>query len=259
MERKQVAVSQSLMKSLSDYNQGKECGLVLKAKFLESNWGQSSDAMKLGQFFEYRATGQLPKSGEVPLPELTLKGEYTTDYQRALMSAEYAKVIFKAMDIQIITTGERIHFRDAVGDLDIRGFFRNRPAVIDLKYSGLLDDKWNEIGWHVDTLSEKDRLLIQPNHYLYLADNHYGVEHDFYFMLFNTKNPMDVRMIQIIIDPIKKMKHIEDIKVVKKKFEYMIENDDFKPRGSLLKCSECFLNETCPSRVLLPQIQTVYY
>lgn len=259
MEKREMAVSQSMMKSLSDYLKGEECGIVFKEKFVNKRWGSPTDAMLLGQYFEYKATGQLPKDGTIPQPIKLKNGSLSVDFERATASALFAKTLFQVMGIKILELGKYLNFRDADGVLDIRAEFKGKKAIIDLKYSGLLDDKWNDIGWNIETLNEKDRLMIQAVHYKYLCDNIYSEEHDFYFMLFNTKEPVDVRMIKVNIDPLTTARHIEQIKQVRAKMTQLVESDNFKPRGSLLKCSKCYLQEECPSRVILPQIQEVYY
>jgi hypothetical protein len=146
-------ISQSLMKSLQKYFLKEECGLILKAMYVENKDLFKSDAMLLGQYFEYIATGQLPKFGNVPkakkVSEGTPKEKLAEPYQRAYQSALYCKVLIQKMDIDVLSTGETLEFNDAKGTLDIKARWNGRLCIIDLKYSGLLDNKWDE-----DTITE---------------------------------------------------------------------------------------------------------
>ena len=53
---KEMKVSQSLLKEMSNYMTGKECGLKILAKFMGAMEDKTSDAMLLGQWFEWKAT-----------------------------------------------------------------------------------------------------------------------------------------------------------------------------------------------------------
>ena len=64
------------MKDYVKYLNKQQCGLLFKAKYIDKNVDTPpSAAMKLGIYFEYLCTGQLPRNGIKPLPETTLKGE----------------------------------------------------------------------------------------------------------------------------------------------------------------------------------------
>lgn len=263
MDNKRMAISQSLMKDLQSYMVGQECGLLLKAKYLENVETQSSEAMLLGQYFEYMATGQVPRNGEIPEPNVVYKGKpnekLSEPYQRAYMSAMYCKTLFNALGIKIISTGEKISYDKASGTTDVRAEWNGRKCIIDLKYTGLLDNKWDERGWNFETLEQKDTLMIQAVHYKYIEINRLGEDVDFYFFLFSSTNPNDVRIAKIEIEPLKMEVHKENVNRAYSMWNKMIENDTFKAHGTLAKCSSCPINETCPSRVILPEITTIYY
>lgn len=263
MERKKVAISQSLMKDLQAYFHGEECGLVIKGNYIDDVEMYSSDAMKLGQYFEYIATGQLPRNKQIPEPEVAYKGKpnekLSSAYEKAHASAMFAKTLFTTMGIEILATGEKLAYEDAIGTLDIRANWNGRKAIIDLKYTGLLDNKWDDRGWSFDTLENKDKLLIQAVHYKYICENHFGEDYDFYFFLFSSTDPMDVRIAKIEVDHVRTLTHIEDIKKAKQIWSNMVENNTFKAKGSLLKCSKCALKDNCKEIVLLPTVKTIHY
>ena len=62
-------MSQSLYKELADYKMKLSCGLQIKAKYFDGIEFPSTDPQHLGNWFEYQATGQLPRNGEIPLPK----------------------------------------------------------------------------------------------------------------------------------------------------------------------------------------------
>jgi hypothetical protein len=263
MDNKRMAISQSLMKDLQEYSLGNECGLLLKAKYLENVETKTSEAMHLGQYFEYMATGQVPRNGQIPQPKMVYQGKpnekLSEAYQRAYLSAMYCKSIFNALGIQIISTGEKIEHDKASGTTDVLASWNNRHCIIDLKYSGLLDNKWDERGWHIDTLEQKDKLMIQAVHYTYIEQNRTNQDVDFYFFLFSSSDPNDVRIVKVEVEPLKIEMHKENINRAYMIWNKLIETDSFKAHGSLAKCSSCPINENCPSRVVLPQITTIYY
>lgn len=256
-------ISQSLMKDLQQYFLKKECGYILKAKYVENKELYKSEAMLLGQYFEYVATGQLPKFGQIPQPKKvyvgTPKEKLAEAYERAFQSAQFCKVILNKLGIEIISTGEKLIYGDANGTTDILARWDGRLCIIDLKYSGLLDNRWDERGWDFETLHEKDQLMIQAVHYRYIAEKIYNEPVDFYFFLFSSQNPSDVRIAKVEIDQMKTLQHIEDIKLAKDIWTKLVDTNGFKARPSLAKCSECPLNENCSERALLPTITTIYY
>lgn len=260
-----MKVSQSLMKSFAAYKQGEECGLVVKAKYVENKQSPPSDAMSLGLYFEYEATGALPAYGDgtPPEPILVYKGKpnekLATDYQRAYDSAQYFKAMIKALGIQIIEVGKKLETEIMSGTIDIWAKWNDRLCIIDLKYSGLLDNKWDEFGWHEDFLEQKDKILAQAVHYKKMAEEQLHEEVPFYFFLFSSKDSSDVRIFEIIVDSSKTQQHIIAVTNTKILFEREIEHDSWIPRPSLNKCNKCYLNETCNYRALLPEIKQIFY
>jgi len=71
---KKINISQSLIKDVENYYEGKECGHLVYRKYSEKLFdGGGSDVMAYGSFFEFIATGALPKSGEQPKPDMLSK------------------------------------------------------------------------------------------------------------------------------------------------------------------------------------------
>ncbi len=83
------------MKSLNKYLRREECGYKFVAKYVDGVSGTPSDAMDLGNWFEYVATGQLPRDGKVPHPKTLKSGKLAANYQRMEIQAQNFKDLMK--------------------------------------------------------------------------------------------------------------------------------------------------------------------
>ena len=262
---KKTKISQSLMKALSDYVQGFECGILFKEKYITKTTSTPpSDAMKLGIYFEYMATGALPRSGEAPQADYVYKGKpnerMATDYERATASADYFKSLIKYWDIKIKHVNHTMETDTMKGIADLIVEWDGKPAIFDLKYTGLIDDKWSDMGWHKDFLSQKDNLLVQGVMYKLLAKETMGIDDiDFYFWVFDSKNPLNVRIIKENVDESKFETHMEAVKSAMAYIEHHKALDDWQARPELLKCAACPLKASCKHAVDYPLIEEVYY
>lgn len=254
-----MKISQSLIKEFAKYKLGQECGLVVKAKFVDKKWSPPSEAQKLGIYFEYKATGALPKSGETPVPYYNSKGKLSTDYENAEASAYLFRTLIKVNNIKILEKGWYMDDGLSNGVADLLVEWNGRKAIIDLKYSGLVDDKWNDLGWHEDFLGEKDKILIQGVHYTKLAETILEEPVDFYFWVFNTKDPRDVRIFKQVNNPERYIKHESIIFNVKEEMNKLVSDDSWVALPSLQRCNNCYLANDCPKQAILPTIKTIYY
>ena len=253
------------MKGLSEYVQGYECGIAFREMYINKTISKPpTDAMKLGIYFEYMATGALPRSGEVPQPELVFKGKanerLATDYERANASAEYFKTLLKVWNIEIVHTNFTMETEIMKGIADLVVNWNGKPAIIDLKYTGLIDDKWSDSGWHKDFLQEKDNLMVQGVMYKLLAKECLGIEDiDFYFWVFDSKNPLNVRIIHENVEDSRFDTHTEAVRQAKLFIDNRLKHDDWTPRPELLRCSKCPHKPNCEFAVDTPAIEEVYY
>ena len=173
-------VSQSLLKDYLDYYnpEVKGCGLAIYNRYYLKLPTPASDTMKLGVYFEYMATGYKHDSEPAPEPEIVYKGtpkeKLASDYERANQSANLFKEIVKKHNIDIISNGEYMKFDGSSGISDIRANWNGEECIIDLKYTALFDDKFNDYGWHTESLVYKSKLLLQPIHYKYLSKKIYN-------------------------------------------------------------------------------------
>jgi len=266
-------VTQSLMKSLYDYREGKECGLVLEAKFLNNRWDEfvASDTQALGTWFEYILTEAVPKNGEIPEPERTQKGELTAAYKKMEVQAANFKKLMKFHHIEIVEVGYDLIHKDLKGTLDLLCkakmdivqdgeviVKKGKLFIVDIKSTGLLDDFYHEYGWNLDNLHSKVRIILQPIHYKYIAQQVYGEDLPFLFFLFSTKDENDYRIIRFEMDEMAVAEHEVFIQNTRQWMDYSIRNG-WKAHPEVDKCAKCPLKVGCKHFIAIPPIKTFYY
>jgi len=261
-------LSQSLLKAYVDYydDNVRECGLKIRKQYFEKLPTPSSEAAKLGIYFEYKATDYVREGDPIPQPKMvyagTSKEKFAVDYERAADSALLFKDIVQKHNIEIITTGEYMSFDGSSGISDIRAKWKGEECIIDLKYSALIDDKWNEYGWHTESLVYKSKQLLQPIHYKYLVKNTMGVEDiPFYYFIFSSKDPKKAKIIKTNIQ----QEHIqlhEDVFVPKMKsyIDFHYNNPDkLEARPNYIRCLECPFYDNCDKKAEVPLIEQIDY
>ena len=260
-----INISQSFLKEYAEYKSGDTCGLQVKAKYIDGIKFPSSDAMELGNYFEYMATGSLPRDGHIPEPKIVYKGKpnesISADYQRAIESAELFKNIIKHYQIEIIDTG-RVATEDGMtGIMDIVAKWNDRVCIIDTKYSGLINDRWSDYGWNLDMLPERHNLMLQPVQYKILLSKELVCEPediDFYFFVFSSKEVMDVKLIKVNVDELTIANHLTTVEWVKTELEKPIDKV-FKAKPELKRCFECPIKDNCKFKVEVAHIDEIAY
>ena len=259
-------ISQSLIKAYVDYLNQKECGLFFKANYIDKDPAaqrEPSDAMKAGIYFEYLCTGALPKSGEIPEPEMSYKGtareKLSAPYERVVESAAIFKRIIETYNIKIKEVGYSLKTDELSGVIDIYAEWDGRDVFIDLKYTGLIDDKWNEMGWETDSLHMKDSLMIQGVHYKLLAERCLNIKDiPFYYFVFSSSDPNNVKIIKQEVDDSKMQNHVVAINNVFSKMKNDL-NNGFIPYPTLVRCSKCPIAYKCLHKVDVPLVDEVFY
>lgn len=257
-------ISQSLIKSYTDYKNGNECGLIIHEKYVKKNYPPPTDAMRKGIYFEYKATGALPLDGKIPQPDIVYKGKsnesISAEYKRAEESVLLFKTILNYYKIKILNVGKKVTVSGMTGIVDIEAEWDSRKVYIDLKYSALIDDKWNEMGWETESLPYKDKLMLQGVHYKILAKESEGIEDiPFYYFIFSPADSKYAKIILQEVDEERKNLHYAVVSKVRDEFKRELESGGFKAYPSLKRCSGCYLFNTCQHRTEVPLIETVYY
>lgn len=268
-KNQEVKITQSLLKGLYDYKQGNECGLVFEKKFIEGRFDlfPPSDTQGIGTWFEYEVTKAIPKNGVIPQPKRTQKGELTAAYKTIEGQIKNFKLFMMQYGIKIIEAGIDVEVDGMKGTFDLiceatmdiwdaDGVLRinkGQRFIIDIKTTGLLDDKWSDYGWHLDTLSKKHRIILQPIHYRFLSELKYGERYPFIFLLFSNTNDTDFRAIFFDISDEDIEFHKEFIiKSTKWLAHYMKKGFEAKP--DVVRCSNCPLKVGCKHFQAVPKI-----
>lgn len=256
-------VSQSLIKEFRRYKKKETCGLVLAAKYLTNTYpedGDDSSEKKLGRYFEFILTGSEGRHG-TPTAEYTATGlkkegrlrteaDMTAPYQLAHKNARRIKEYFKKMKIRILEFNVTYERGGLKGTIDIIAMYRGVRVVIDVKYSGLIDDKWNEMGWQM-----VDHQTVyhapQAHQYSYLTA---GLP--FFFLVVSSKNEDDVLFLEFEFTDFGREQHLAEVDYVRRGMEY---GRDFRftPYPELVRCKKCAIREGCAFRQEVPTVKKV--
>lgn len=264
-----VYITQSMIKSLTDVLSKDECGLIFQKKFIEGRFDlfKPSDAQKLGSWFEYEATGAIPKDGKIPFPDKTTKGEYTAEYKRMQQHLTNFKTFMSVYNIAILEIGIDIKHGVLKGTVDLlclakqdikdqQGVIRIKKGqkfIIDIKTTGLLDDDRNPFGWDINHLKDKFYLTTQPILYRYITKLNDGEMMPFLFLLFSNKNN-DWRAIFFESTEEDNFYIEEKIKNTGAWLKHYSVNG-FPAHPTVQRCSNCPIRIGCKHFKMVPDIQ----
>lgn len=267
-----IYINQSLVKDLVKYQNGELCGLIFMNKWILNQFDGGTKSNTLGHYFEYLCTGALAKGEtEPPKAEYTKKGELSSDFQLAKQQSVFFHELINKFGIKLISAGDKVLADNKwIGTLDIlaewKSFgdyveydFTNNPehkVIIDLKYSGLLEDKWNQYGWHYDTLAKKQGTMLQAKHYKFLFWKKYGFNPPFLFFVFDTKEVGKVKVINVEIEDWELEQHEIFLEKAKRYFEIQLEKG-FEPRPKYESCAKCKYSVWCQFKVTTPSVFTI--
>jgi hypothetical protein len=261
-------LSQSLLKELVSYYDANEngCGLVIFKKYFEGKSTPQSAVQKLGTYFEYKATEYVRAGDPIPEPEMVYKGtakeKLAADYEKANQSAQLFKEMVKKHGIEITKVGEYMLYDGCSGISDVRAKWNGEDCIIDLKYTSLIDDKFNEYGWHTESLVYKPKLLLQPIHYKYLIKGIEGIENiPFYFFIFSSKDPDKAKIIKANIQDEHITLHEEQyVSKMKRYIDFFYNNPDkLEARPTYQRCQGCHFFNECDKRAEVPLIEEIHY
>jgi len=273
MTMNKMYINQSLVKDLVKYQNNDLCGLVFTNKWIYNQYGSGTKSNNLGHYFEYLCTGALAKGeSEAPRPDFNKKGELSTDFEIAKKQSVFFKELIGKYGIELISAGDKVLADDKwIGTLDILAkwesisdyidfeFGEDNPdkrVIIDLKYSGLLEDKWNEFGWNSDTLAKKQGTMLQAKHYKFLFWKKYGFNPPFLFFVFDAKEVGKVKFINIDIETWELEQHEVFLEKAKKYFEYQMEKG-FEPKPKYEICIKCQYANWCSFKATIPSVITI--
>lgn len=272
-------ISYSLLKDYQEFwdTRNLGCGLYLFKKHYLKQPIPQGDAAKLGTYFEYICTGYVRPNDEPPQPEMVYKGKanekMAADYVRAHESAELYKKIIERKGIEIVQYGRYIKHEDCSGIIDMIANWEGKEVIVDIKYSGLIDDKFSPYGWAIESLVDRPALTIQPLHYKYLLKATENKEMEFYFFVFSSKDSKKAKIIHINVDESAIYRHSLLIDKIKKyidyhfergeeyaqdmKVDYNLNYQELVARPSLSKCLDCPYFDTCEKRIDIPLVEEI--
>ena len=237
-----MKTTQSLIKDIipEDF-----CTHYIHLKYVVGSRTEPSEAMENGLFFESELLGSA-RGGKFELPKKSNGEPYKRELD-ILENVEYAKEIFKELDIKIDSVQPHIKHEDRSGHLDALGTIKNVPAIFDVKWTGMAKDKFiRELRYNLLTDYE-----IQARHYQSL-----DIESDFYFLIFGKSNWCEVIRFSYNEEDVNT--HILELSnVAGAKFENL---QDYEFNTNFDKCQKCRLNQICKKKITKPEIKdyTIY-
>lgn len=278
-------ISQTFIKYMKSYLAGEECGNIIRHIFVDQRpFNLTSKWMEVGTYFEFLLTGAVPKSGIIPKPvyqisplkkkppeKLTVE-DMMEDYRRAHANAAQVKRHLADMKLEIVVAGKHIVKGRFEGTIDLivraKESLRSKDGinwewqegemmVFDVKYSGLIEDKWKKFGW-AWTPIQKEYNRPQAVQY------HFLTELPFSFLVVQNNNKSigdvfqlaDVRLFRIPVSEEMLKAHIQEGNHLLGLLA-LEEVSGFKARPALKKCWKCPIAVGCPDKIVYPESQAI--
>ena len=248
-------ISNSMLQAYLDCKKGKGCLYQFYHQYVIKDYSpEPTPAMNLGIWFEYQCTGALPRSGEVPSPKTLKNGNLAADYERMLYHINKFKEIVDNYNIKINEIGKEIIVDRIKGILDIWCEIDGIPAIIDIKTSGQIGNKWEEYGWDERNFQFSNHIL-QPAIYKYLIYKTLGIEDvPFYYLVFSTKNT-DILFWEVkYLDFDETCEKVEQLAEDLDKFIQNADEKDYTPICDYKICTNCQMTN-CFFRQEVPKIE----
>ena len=269
-------ISFSFMTDMVDYLEGELCGNIIREKWVNDRLIElDSDAAELGTYFEWYFTllvtgkGSLPKNGQVPQRKMYANGSKPlVDYSRAENNALRLKGYFENMGLKIISAGKKITKGRFEGTIDLicectkdvdfgngTKWATGLIIVIDLKYSGLIEDRWKKFGW--SGMLEPGAHIQKMYHGKQAKQYHHLTGFRFHFLIMSSTNENDVLFLEVpmhedyLIDD-----HIKEGNMLFEKFEFEAKIG-FEARPEISVCNACPLKAECKDKHTFPNPKTV--
>jgi hypothetical protein len=281
---KTVFITQSMLKDFAKMEAGEGCPKQFYYKYIkfENVELRDTSSMNLGKRFEYILTGQTDKFGITVGPLLTGKGEKSAEEKRVRANADTASEVLnshgfkfkrlvnetgEALSIGKARSGVSIHTQGMSGTLDLLCTKNGQKCIVDLKYSGLLGDKWSEFGWywedknHPNYIGNNPYQRLQATQYVALYYLRFGKKLPFYYAVFDNRSGKEgnYRIFEMDISDDAITRHLMRIKEVAIALKAMLktahlkecEKNAFCPVGEFTRCNGCALAENCTRRVTI--------
>ncbi len=273
-------ISQSFIKDFTAYLHDGMCGNLIRERYVNGRSLEDPEAepgaMQLGIYFEFIATGNLPKSGQIPQPvwkkrslskpiEKRKLTDMTEPYQLAHARAEQLKGYLTWYGLKIQHVGRKITLGRFEGSLDLiceatkqilvddTILDPGEQIIIDLKYAATLNDKTprtNKHGWKWSEV-QKAYHGIQAVHYSMLG------RMKFFFLVISSAKEDNAKFFYVPVDDFAIEQHILVANGLHDKFKFMANANGFLARPDLRICAKCALRRECPDKMIAPGIEVV--
>jgi hypothetical protein len=280
-------INQTFIKDFRDFTDGKECGIIVEAKYIDDRLLDDPDAdpgaKELGSYYEFMISGALPKNGYIPKAEYNKNGSMTAAYRLATINAARVVEYLNKMGLRIVKSNQRLVKGRFSGVIDLVVEFIGIPDeqgnpiledftfdngivwkighrfVIDLKYSGLIGDttpSYNKHGWKWSPTQKK-------YHGTQAIQYHYISNMDIYFLVTQSNNKegtlSDIRLFFTPVSEFMVEQHIMEGNMLFDRFVNMAtKRIGFTPRPSLKKCAECPLRHECKVKHTFPHPEIIH-
>jgi len=211
-------------------------------------------------------------SEEIPFELINDGLEYfQIKYYNLLIQADHFKKTLQHYKIEILSIQKTIQFdkedylRKGVLDIHARihkmpdetgGYFKPFEAIIDIKSTGNINNRWEDYGWDLLSLPFKEKIMMQPKEYTMIWRLKYNKEIPFFFFVHANTNEYSRKIIKVNIYPGILQEHNEWVKSVPEiiKGEIFL---GFTPYPDVEKCYDCPLRNKCVYRADHPKIHTI--
>ncbi len=256
---KKIKITQSLTKDMEKYITGKRCGHLIYNLYSGKVWSLPTDAMKQGTYFEYEATGALPKNGKVPEPEYLKDGKtLNAKYRTAHAQAQLFKSLSKQMGIKIQKTQQKKERNGLEGTEDIEAIWKRKKITIDLKYSGFINNEWEEMGW-ADMYNGNQRGKQYAHHSIQSLQYSYIWERPFYFWVFSSVNVGENIMMEMVHSKEETEYHLERAAETSERWNNLVFHERIETAAipEYNTCQTCVLSSSCKYKAEMPEPKKV--
>jgi hypothetical protein len=239
-------ITQTIVKRWKVYEDG-GCG----EKAMREMRGEQSPptpSMSLGNYFEYLVSGSTGLKSEPPKPVLLKNGELSAPYRTCVSQAERLKNLMKDMNIEILEVNKYVEVGDLAGHIDMIANVNGEKSIIDLKYSGNMDDKWNQFGWQWSD-KQTDYHSTQALHYSLLLNL------PFYFLVTEAQEDGAIELFKIELSEQSMINYKNNLNNVRD-FVKLSDWGALEARPEFNRCSKCFALD-CPFRHTSLTIKTI--
>lgn len=237
--------SQSMLRDFQDYLSERQCGLVIKAKYIDKNYPDiTTEAQAAGQWFEYMCTGATPRnSGVIPEPVRIKSGDLNAMYKQlaAHVSNYHTWLTHRGITGQHGTVLQYDNLTGIADRTDIAG-------TQDIKTTGHINNKWDDYGWDGELTNKP--AMFQAKFYTLIRWKLHGKILPFTFLVF-ASNSADWKIITVNFTEQTLESFYSEVKYLTMAFE-LEQEIGFTARPEYKRCLTCPLASACKHVALMP-------